>query len=118
MSQLSTDALDPEIEQQTRLVRGLMAALFAHNQTDTDESLLQELTAAKKTLRELQLRRDAERAEAEKAQAGPKRTMGVPLVRHRKASGSKASGSDRFRIFCQGIGVRPILSQGIGVRPI
>ncbi len=75
----SRETLDQEIEQQTRLVRGLMAALYARMDSDPDESLLRELAEAKKTLRELQLRRDAERAEAQKAQAGPKRTMGVPL---------------------------------------
>ena len=79
MSQPSTDALDPEIEQQTRLVRGLMAGLYARIDSDPDESLLRELAEAKQTLRELQQRRDVTRAEAEKAQAGPKRTMGVPL---------------------------------------
>ncbi len=71
--------LDRKIEEQTRLVRGLMAALYARNDTEPDESLLRELTEAKKMLRELQLRRDAERAEAEKGQAGPRKTMGVPL---------------------------------------
>jgi hypothetical protein len=79
MSHPPTDTRDHEIEQQTRLVRGLMAALYTRNDTEPDESLLRELTEAKKTLRELQLRRDAERAEAEKAQAGPRKTMGVPL---------------------------------------
>ena len=56
-----------------------MAALYARHDTEPDESLLRELAEAKKTLRELQLRRDAERAEAEKGQAGPRKTMGVPL---------------------------------------
>ena len=79
MSQPLRGTLDQEIEQQTRLVRGLMAALYTRNDTDPDESLLRELTEAKQTLRELQLRRDTERAEAEKAQAGPRKTMGVPL---------------------------------------
>ena len=78
-AQPSREALDHEIEQQTRLVRGLMATLYALNDTEPDESLLRELAEANTTLRELQLRRDAERADAEKAQAGPKRTMGVPL---------------------------------------
>ena len=75
----SRETLDQEIEQQTRLVRGLMAALYARIDSDPDESLLRELAEAKQTLRELQQRRDVKRAEAEKAQAGPKRTMGVPL---------------------------------------
>jgi hypothetical protein len=79
MQQPPRDNLDHEIEQQTRLVRGLMAALYTRNDTDLDESLPRELTEAKKTLRELQLRRDAERAEMEKGQAGPRKTMGVPL---------------------------------------
>ena len=75
----SRETLDQEIEQQTRLVRGLMAALYARIESDSDESLLREQAEAKQTLRELQQRRDVTRAEAEKAQAGPKRTMGVPL---------------------------------------
>ena len=75
----SRETFDQEIEQQTRLVRGLMAALYARIESDPDESLLRELAEAKQTLRELQLRRDAERAEAEKAQAGSRKTMGVPL---------------------------------------
>src|SRR3989442_875675 len=75
----SSETSDQAIEQQTRLVRGLMAALYARNDTDPDESLLRELSEAKKTLRELQLRRDAERAEKEQGQAGRRKTMGVPL---------------------------------------
>jgi hypothetical protein len=75
----SSETLDQAIEQQTRLVRGLMAALYARNDADPDESLLRELAEAKRTLRELQRRRDAERAGAEKGQAGPRKTMGVPL---------------------------------------
>jgi hypothetical protein len=59
----SREALDHEVEQQTRLVRGLMAALYAHNDTEPDESLLRELAEAKETLRELQRRRDDEREE-------------------------------------------------------
>ena len=49
----SRETLDQEIEQQTRLVRGLMAALYARHDTDPDESLLRELAKAKQTLREL-----------------------------------------------------------------
>src|SRR4051812_22725560 len=79
MSHPSSGSSDPEIEQQTRLVRGLMAALHARSDTDPDEALLKEFAEAKKTLSELQLRRDAERAEAEKAHAGTRKTMGVPL---------------------------------------
>ena len=75
----SRETLDQEIEQQTRLVRGLMASLYARIDSDPDESLLRELAEAKQTLRELQQRRDVTRAEAEKAQAEPKRTMEVPL---------------------------------------
>src|SRR4051812_45295966 len=74
------DTLGQEIEQQARLVRGLMAALHAHTDADPDESLLRELTEAKKTLRELQQRRrDAERDEAEREQAGTRKRMGVML---------------------------------------
>ncbi len=36
----SRETLDQEIEQQTRLVRGLMAALYARIDSDPDESLL------------------------------------------------------------------------------
>jgi hypothetical protein len=79
MSHPPNESSEHEIEQQIRLVRGLMAALYARNATDPDESLPRELTEAKKTLRELQLRRDAERAEAEKARAGLRKTMSVPL---------------------------------------
>ena len=79
MDHPTREALDQKIEQQTRLIRGLMAALYARHDTDLDESLPRELTEAKKTLRELQLRRDAERAEAEKAQAGPRKSMGILL---------------------------------------
>jgi hypothetical protein len=79
MSQLLSNTLDKEIEQQTRLVRGLMPALYDRDDAPPDESLLRELAKAKTTLLEPQRRRYAERAEAEKAQAGPKRTMGVPL---------------------------------------
>ena len=68
----SRETLDQEIEQQTRLVRGLMAGLYARHDTDPDESLLRELAKAKQTLRELQQHRDVKRAEAEKTQAGPK----------------------------------------------
>ena len=79
MSHPSSDSLEHEIEQQTRLVRGLVAALYARPDKEPDEALLRELAEAKKTLRELRLRRDAERAETEKAQAGPPKTMGTPL---------------------------------------
>ncbi len=79
MSHSPTNTLDHAIEQQIRFVRGMVAALYARHDTDPDESLLRELTEAKKTLRELQLRRDAERTEAERGQAGPQKTMGVPL---------------------------------------
>ena len=79
MSHYEIDTLDQEIEQQTRLVRGLMAAIFARNDPEPDESLPRELSEAKKTLRKLQLRRDAERTAVEKAQAGPRKTMGVSL---------------------------------------
>ena len=72
----SPDSIDQRIEQQTRLVRGLMAALYSRNDTDPDDSLLRELAQAKQTLRELQQRRDVTRAEAEKAQAGPRKSMG------------------------------------------
>ena len=54
----SRETLDQEIEQQTRLVRGLMAALYARIDIDPDESLLRELAEAKQTLRALQQRRD------------------------------------------------------------
>ncbi len=67
----SRQTLHQEIEQQTRLVRGLMAALYALCDTEPDKSLLRELAEAKKAFRELQRRRDAELAEAEKGQAGP-----------------------------------------------
>src|SRR5258707_223089 len=67
------DSLDQCIEQDTRVVRGLMAALYAHNDTEPDESLLSELAEAKAALRELQQRRDTERAEAGKGQVGPKK---------------------------------------------
>jgi hypothetical protein len=76
----SRETLDQACQQQIRPVRGLMAGLDALHDADPDESLLQELAEAKKTLRELQLRRDAERAEAEKGQAGPRKPMGVPLA--------------------------------------
>src|SRR5687767_4660596 len=79
MSHSSTGTLNPEIEQQSRLVRGLMAALYTHTDTEPDESPLRELTEAKRTLRELQGQRDAVRADEEKGQAGPRKTMGVPL---------------------------------------
>ncbi len=79
MNQPPTLTPDHVIEQQNRLVRGLVAAIYACNGADPDESLLQELTEAKKTLRELQVRRDAERAEAEKPQDGPRKSMGVFL---------------------------------------
>jgi hypothetical protein len=71
--------LDLEIEQQSRLIRGLMAALYSRGEADTDESLLKELARAKTTLREIQERRDAERAETEKGAAGPGKPMGMPL---------------------------------------
>jgi hypothetical protein len=45
---------DHAIDQQTRFIRGLMAALYASHDADPDESLLQELTEAKKTLSGLQ----------------------------------------------------------------
>src|SRR4051794_28966232 len=75
----SADSLDYEIEHQTRLIRGLLTALYARNDMDPDESLLRELAEAKATRRELQRRRDAERAGAEKGQAGSSKTMGVML---------------------------------------
>jgi hypothetical protein len=39
----SRETLDQEVEQQSRLVRGLMAALYDHGDPDPDESLLREL---------------------------------------------------------------------------
>ena len=79
MIHYSRETLDQEIEQQTSLVRGLMAGLYARIDSAPDESPLAELAQAKKTLRELQLRRDAGRAESEKLEAGPKKSMGVLL---------------------------------------
>lgn len=75
----SREAQGQEIEQQTRQVRGLMAALYDRNDAAPDESLLRDLAAAKKTLSELQVQRDAERAKTENTQAGSKRTMDIPL---------------------------------------
>ena len=54
MSYPSIQTLEHEVDQQTRLVRGLMAALYARIDSDPDESLLRELAEAKQTLRELQ----------------------------------------------------------------
>ena len=79
MMRASRETLDQEIQHQTRLVRGLMAALYAGNEETPDESLLRELAEAKATLRELQRRHDAERSEAAQTQAGPRKAMGVPL---------------------------------------
>ena len=94
----SRETLDHEIEQQTRLVRGLMAALYARIDSDPDESLLRELAKAKQALRELQQRRDVKRADAEKAQAGPRRSMGVPPDPKPPGCGSsRRSGSSRSR---------------------
>ncbi len=97
MSHPSSYSLAHQIEQQTRLVRGLMAAPYAGSDAEPDESLLRGLAEAKATLRERLRRRDAERAEAEKAQAGPKKTMGVALgpettgLRSSRRSGSSRS---------------------------
>jgi len=41
--------VDEEVEHQTRLVRGLMAALFARTDTEPDEALLRDLAEAKTT---------------------------------------------------------------------
>ncbi len=79
MIQPSSVTLDREIEEQARLVRGLMAAFCDLNNAAADESLPKELATAKRALRELQRRRDAERAEAEKAQAGSRKSMGTLL---------------------------------------
>jgi len=66
---LTVNILDHEIEQHTRLVRGMAAALFPRNDTEPDATVLQELSQAKATLRSLQQRRDSQKAEAEKGQA-------------------------------------------------
>jgi hypothetical protein len=79
MLQSPLEKLGSEIEDQTRLVRGLMAAYYARDGSGADESLLREMAEAKKTLRDLQRHRDAERAEAEKAEAAPRKSVGVPL---------------------------------------
>ena len=79
MNHPSRETLDQEIEQQTRLVHGLMAALYADNDAAADESLRRELAGAKKTHRGLQQSRYTQRAETEKGQAGPRKTIGVPL---------------------------------------
>ncbi len=79
MIQPSSVTLDREIEEQARLVRGLMAAICDLNNAAADESLPKELAAANQALRVLQRRRDAECAEAEKAQAGPRKSMGALL---------------------------------------
>lgn len=75
----SSETFDQEIEQQTRLVRGLIACLYARIDPDPEEPLLREPAEARQTLRELQQRRDVTRAEAEKAKAGPGQSMGMPL---------------------------------------
>ena len=56
-----------------------LASRYVLDQTDPEKSRLQELSRANKTPRELQLRRDAERAAAEKGQAGPRKAIGVPV---------------------------------------
>ena len=56
-----------------------MASLYARIESDPDESLLRELAKAKQTLRELQQLRHGDQAKAEKGQAGPRKTVGVPL---------------------------------------
>jgi hypothetical protein len=79
MKQPSEDVPGQEIEQQARQIRGLMAALYAHNDAVPDEYLLKELSKARKTLRVLEVRRDGARAAAEKGKAGLSKSMGVPL---------------------------------------
>jgi hypothetical protein len=79
MSHPPTNSLDHAIEQQTRLIRGLMAGLYARPDADPDDPLWRELAEARCTLRELQQQLDANRAEAEKTQAGSKGSSSVPL---------------------------------------
>ncbi len=71
--------MDDGIEQQPYLVGGLITALYGRNDVDPDDSLLRELAEAKRSLRKLHRRRDAERAEGENGAAEPKKAMGVPL---------------------------------------
>ncbi len=77
----SRETLDQEIEQQTRLVRGLMAGLYARIDSDPDESLLRELAKARRSRRS--------------ASCNSVATSRV------KAAGSKGIG-------VEGIGIRPI----------
>jgi hypothetical protein len=73
------ETLDKELEQQPRLVRGLMAALYVGDGAAPDEPLLEGLAEARRILREQQSGRDAERVEVERGQAGPRKMIGVPL---------------------------------------
>jgi hypothetical protein len=79
MDHLMQDSLNAEIEQQSRVVRGLIAALYAGNDTSPGESLLLELAEAKRNLRDTQQRRKALIAELENVQAGAKKPMGMLL---------------------------------------
>ena len=80
----SRETVDQEIEQQTRLVRGLMAALSRHR-GQTDLEFFQGIGVRPKA---------------------SARHRGQTDLRNQ---GSEASGSDRFRASGpQGIGVRPI----------
>jgi hypothetical protein len=72
-------ALDSDIEQQSRVIRGLMAALYSSNSADLDDSLLGELAQARRALRALQTRREADRAAKDLEEAQHRKTMAVPL---------------------------------------
>jgi hypothetical protein len=66
MFHASEETVDHEIEHQTRVVRGSMAALYSRRDADPDESPLREPAEARKMLRELEVRRDGEQTETEK----------------------------------------------------
>jgi hypothetical protein len=69
---------DQQIEQQTRVARWLMAALYIHNGAAPDKSVLMELAEAMKTLRELiSPRRRADRGR--ERPGGGEKTMGLLL---------------------------------------
>jgi hypothetical protein len=79
MDQATAETLNREIVQQSRLIGGLLAALYGRDDADPDEPLLKNLAESRARVRELQAQRDAMRLDEEKGQAGSKPKMGVPL---------------------------------------